>query len=216
LLLLGLQHTNADAAGIITSALPAMVAFFSIIFLKERLTFHTTFCIVFAIVGLIIVNAHALPTNRQNHFFGDMIILCSLVPEAAYYILSKMHQNKLPVFLVSALMNGINIPIFLLFFLAQSQATPLGLLFDNLLLLMIVGIGSALFYVFWFLGCKNVHGTAAGLTTAFMPVSTLTMAYLFLDEKISPTQMIGMLFIIFSIFSNVLQKSKHQTIKTVP
>lgn len=207
LLLMGLKYTSASIAGIITSALPAIVAIFSIIFLKERLTSHTAFCIGLAIVGLIIINAHSLHFNNSNNFFGDMIILISLLPEAAYYILSKLHTNKLPIFLVSSLMNGINVPIFLFLAIFHHLAFPSGFLLTQSVLLMIVGIGSAMFYVFWFLGCKNVHGTAAGLTTAFMPIATLIIAYIFLDEKISITQFAGMVLVILSIIFNAAKKS---------
>jgi len=206
LLLMGLKYTSASVAGIITSALPAIVAIFSIIFLKERLTSHTAFCIGLAIAGLIIINAHSLHFDNSNHFFGDIIILISLIPEAAYYVLAKLHKNKLPIFLVSSLMNGINVPIFLFLAIFQHLTFPANFLMMQSFLLVIVGIGSAMFYVFWFLGCKRVHGTAAGLTTAFMPITTLIIAYVFLNERISISQLAGMFLVILSIIFNASKK----------
>lgn len=202
LLLFGLTHTSASVAGIITSALPAIVAIFSVIFLRERLTIFTILCIVFALVGLIIINAHNFHIGDGGHLFGDLIILISLIPEAAYYVLSKIYKNKLPVFLISALMNGINVPIFFLLSYFGHYSLSMNITWHQALLLMTVGSGSALFYVFWFMGCKKVHGTSAGLSTAFMPIATLIIAWMFLGETISIAQMLGMFLVILSIFFN--------------
>ena len=208
LLLLGMKFTSASMAGIITSALPAIVVIASIVFLKERLTRRAGLSIGLAILGLIIINARNLHLEQSDHFLGDMIILLSLIPEAAYYILSKLHQNKLPVFLVSALMNGINVPVFCLILIFHQHPISLNLHAFQCVLLLIVGIASALFYVFWFLGSRKVHSTAAGLTTAFMPIATLIIATLFLKETISNVQFIGMLLVILSIvYSSKIQQA---------
>lgn len=208
LLLLGMHYTSASIAAIITSALPAIVAIFSIIFLKEKITFFTILCILFTIGGLVIINLHNLFNTNNNSLLGDFIVLLSLLPEAGYYILSKIHENKLPVFLVSALMNGINIPLFLLFLFIPSQHLGGYFSFKIVLLFLVVGISSALFYVFWYLGYKRVSGSSAGLTTAFMPIATLLVAFIFLGETISLLQLVGMIFVILSIFVNARRKPK--------
>ena len=56
--------------------------------------------------------------------------------------------------------------------------------------------------MFWLLGSNNIRGSSAGLTTAFMPIVTLIISYVFLNEKISIVQFVGMVLVIFSIFFN--------------
>jgi len=202
LLLFGLQYTSATVAGIITSTLPAIIAIFSIIFLRERINFFTGLCIIFSFIGLIIINAHNLFQDNTHNLFGDLIILISLIPEATYYVLCKVHKNKLPIFLISSLMNGINIPIFLLITLVAHYDMPTSMTLHQLSLLLIVGVASALFYVFWFLGCKHVPAIAAGLSTAFMPIATLIVAWVFLGEIITLYQFVGMMLVILAIFFN--------------
>ncbi len=213
-LLLGLHYTSASVAGIIMSALPAIIVIFSILFLKESITFSTMLCIGFAVLGLVVINASHLSGQASQNLLGDLLILISLIPEAAYYVLSKYHGNKLPIFLVSALMNGINIPVFLLILLFQHSSISLQMLWSHLLLLFVIGASSALFYVFWISGSKHIHGSSAGLTTAFMPIGTLFIAWVFLSEKISILQLVGMLFVILSIVMNaakqfILSKKYH-------
>jgi drug/metabolite transporter (DMT)-like permease len=66
-------------------------------------------------------------------------------------------------------------------------------------ILFLVSISSALFYLFWFLGCNQVSAGTAGLVTAAMPISTLLLSFLFLGEHITPVQGIGTLLILLSI-----------------
>lgn len=201
LMLWGLKYTNASIAGIITSALPAMISIMFCIFLKERFTLKKWLCIGFATLGLAIVslvNFTAGPGGSEL-VFGACIILLALIPEASYYVLSKAHVVKLPVFLISALINGINavllLPIALLeinwqsFHVSLFQATILGL----------IGITSGLFYVFWYLGADKANASFASLSTAAMPISTIIIAWLTLGESITLMQFIGMCLVIISI-----------------
>lgn len=205
LLLAGLKYTTASVTGIITSALPAITAIFSLIFLKARFTLSTIGCILFSVLGLVIINFHGMQSLSTTHLVGELLILLALLPEAAYYILNKYHKNKLPVFLVSAIMNGINIPLF--FIILFSAHADLSYTISTLqyALLSIIGIGTGLFHVFWFLGSKHIHASAVGLTTAFMPLATLILAFIFLGESISLYQGIGMILVIIAIFFNTMK-----------
>ncbi len=205
LLLLGLKFTTASVAGIITSALPAVVAVFSIIFLKERITLFTSACIIFSILGLLIINMRGFVSGNTSRLIGDLLIFLSLLPEAGYYILVKFHKNKLPIFLVSALMNGINIPVFYVMVLITHDKFPPNFTGMQILLLFVLGVSSALFYVFWILGCRQVRASMAALTTAVMPIGTLFIAWLFLGESITLMQLIGMLLVILAIIINALK-----------
>jgi drug/metabolite transporter (DMT)-like permease len=200
LMLLGLHYTDANIAGIITSALPAIIAIISWIVLREKITFKKGLCIFFATLGLLVISIGKLQFNG-NHLslLGVIIILLSLLPEAGYYVLSKVHPNRLPVFLISAILNGINALILwpLLFFFINWHTLHIsGFLW---LILIIVGLTSGLFYTFWFLGSHRVDATLASLSTAFMPVMTVLIAWLALAEKINGSEFLGMSLVIISV-----------------
>lgn len=82
--------------------------------------------------------------QRKPFFLGDALVLTSLLPEAMYYILSKMHVNSLPVFLISSLLNGIN-AILLLFCLSFSTWDSFTIHTLDWLILIILGLSSGLF-----------------------------------------------------------------------
>ena len=199
LMLTGLNYTDANVAGIITSALPAIIAIMSWLMLGEKISSQKALCVVFATLGLIMIAYDKYDGIGKSHsFFGDVIVLLSLLPEAGYYILFKLYPNKLPMFLVSALLNAINALILLpaLFFI---DWTPSAIHLSNWLILLTLGLSSGLFYVFWFIGSQRVDGIMASLSTATMPVATVILAWLILNEQLTLMEFIGMSVVILSI-----------------
>ncbi|MGQ3891184.1 DMT family transporter [Legionella sp. CNM-4043-24] len=199
LMLTGLNYTDANLAGIITSALPAIIALMSWLVLGEKISAQKGLCVAFACLGLMIIAGDKLKGSTYAHsFLGDFLVLLSLFPEATYYILCKLYTNRLPLFLTSSLLNGINAILLLpvLFFINHSVFDiPL----TGWLILLLVGLGSGLFYVFWFIGASKVDGIMASLSTAVMPVATVILAWLILGEQLTVWQFIGMGMVVFSI-----------------
>lgn len=199
MLLWGLNYTSAGSAGIITSMLPAIIVVFSVIFLKERLTAFSTACVCFAVIGLFIINMKNFSVNNMSMLWGDFLIFLALIPEAVYYILARKYVSSLPLFLTATIMNAVNLPFSLLCLVLSHSHTFSGVNLHAWLILIIIGLATGFFYVFWFYGCRFVKGSVAGLITAAMPLSTLLLASIFLDETIGPFQLLGMIMVIVSI-----------------
>ncbi|MBK2125774.1 DMT family transporter [Fangia hongkongensis] len=201
MMLSGIQFTSASMAGLITSTLPAIIIVLSFFIFKQRITRFKLLCIIFATIGLIAINAPNMHGSSFSAYslLGDVIILFAMIPEALYYVLSKFKATKLSAVKAAFLMNLINaiamLPI--IFFAHWGSLLELNLTGSAVLLL--VSIVSALFYLFWFMGCNQVSSTTAGLITAFMPISTLGLSFIFLGEKITLIQGIGTLLILLSI-----------------
>jgi drug/metabolite transporter (DMT)-like permease len=199
LMLTGLHYTDANIAGIITSALPAIVAIMCWLVLGEKISAQKALCVILATAGLTIIAYDKLNgVGRAHSFLGDFLVLLSLLPEAGYYVLCRFYANKLPIFLTSALLNVINAIILLpaLFFI-QWAPTEISLL--NWFLIFVVGLSSGLFYVFWLMGSKRVDGVMASLSTAIMPIATVFLAWIILNEKLSALDFIGIGLVIGSI-----------------
>ncbi len=199
LMLAGLNSTDANVAGIITSALPAIIAVMSWLILGEKISAQKGLCVAFATAGLIVIGYGKLHGVGISHsFLGDSIVLLSLLPEAAYYILCKLYSNRLPLFLTTALLNGINalllLPAVFLMTWDPSQITA-----ASWFILFVIGLSSGLFYVFWSMGAQRVDGVMASLSTAVMPVATVILAWVILGEQLSRIEFAGMALVIFSI-----------------
>lgn len=202
LMISGLQFTDANIAGIITSALPAIIAIMAWLMLKERLYAKTIICILFATIGLIIIAFDKVQgVSLDNSVLGNLLVFGSLFPEAAYYIFTKLHPNRLPIVLASIMINAINALILLIIF-AIVHPNMQHISLENWFILIFLGLTAGLFYVFWFLGCRHVEGVKASLATAVMPVATVIFSWGLLGEELSLIQLIGMGLVVFSIIIN--------------
>lgn len=200
LMIHGLRYTSANIAGIITSALPALIAVMCWIVLKEKFTRKKALCVLFATVGLVIISANEFTVRTDNgSLLGIAIIILSLLPEAAYYVLSKIHVNLLPIFLISAIINAINALIIIPIMLLHLGWLGLHLSAMDWGMLAVIGVSSGLFFVFWYLGADKVDATLASLSTAIMPVATVSIAWLALGESITMPQLMGMGLVMMSI-----------------
>ncbi|MBA2657666.1 MAG: DMT family transporter [Tatlockia sp.] len=201
LILWGLNYTDANVAGIITSALPAIIALMSWIILGEKISGKKAVCVGFASLGLLVIAYDKMSSLKVSHSFrGDVLVLASLIPEATYYILAKMHISPLPVFLISSLLNGIN-AILLLCCLSFTTWHGVNIHSGDWFILVILGLSSGLFYVFWYFGCQKVDGIMASLSTAVMPLATVIIAWLLLGEHLTIGQAIGMTMVVLSILA---------------
>lgn len=200
LMLWGLQYTDANNAGIITSILPLIIALMSWFILGEKFSSRTFISILLVTLGLIIVSYGDYKGGDKFSLSGYLLILLSLLPEALYYILSKLYRIPLPIFLLSALLNGIN-ALILCLLLPFASFSPLNLHNDQVFSLLLLGLSSGLFYVFWYYGCEQVDGMLASLSTAIMPVSTIILAWLFLGEHFTLIQCLGVGVIISSVLA---------------
>ncbi len=202
LILLGLQYTDAAIAGMIISVLPAVIAFGAIVFLRERLSMTTVVATAAAVSGLLIINGQHLHMGTHGYLIGDAIILLALLPEAAYFVLSRFYDIPLPTFHLSLVMNGVNflslIPLVLFSGLKQTVAID-SVSFEVVLL---TGIASAFFYVFWAVGAKEIPASKASVFTAMGPLLISMIAYLVLGEDMTLLQLLGMFLIILSVIGS--------------
>lgn len=201
LLLWGLQYTDAYIAGIITSALPAIITIFSAIFLHERLKVFNGLCVIFAVLGLVLINFSDFHFDNRKELLGAFIVFLALIPEATYYLLVKKHVVRMPLLLISAVINFINVPILycILVFGGHHVWSFSSLQWS---ILVAVALSSGIFYVLWNWGAQVVRGITSALFTAFMPIATLLIAAIFLGESISFLQFFGMILVLISIVLN--------------
>ncbi|WP_116964321.1 DMT family transporter [Fastidiosibacter lacustris] len=201
LMLSGIQFTTASMAGLITSTLPAMIIILSFFIFKQRITRLKALCIIFATIGLIAINGTNITANDFSSLslIGDGIILIAMLPEALYYVISKFKSTELSAVKSAFLMNIINAIAMVPFLFFTNWYELVVLSYIAYFVLLLVSISSALFYLFWFMGCNQVSASTAGLVTAAMPISTLLLSFIFLDEKITLIQGVGTLLILTSI-----------------
>lgn len=204
----GLECTSANKAGIIASTLPAIIGIFSFLFLKEKFSLKKKVSLLLATVGLFVVSFNQTNVQHESStFVGDLIIFLSLIPEAGYYVLTKLYDIKTPIFFLSGLLNLINVIILIPITLLQSNFVQIS--FTSGFFLVLISISSALFYVFWYKGSRESDATECSLATSIMPIVVLFLSWVTLNEVVSFPQIIGVFFVMLSILTAFTQNTEN-------
>lgn len=205
LMLLGLRHTTADTAAIITSTIPAFITVFSFFILKESLPIYKLIAIGLSMLGVMLITVTPLIHVNQTDVWGDFFVLLAVITGALFPICAKLSLTKISTYFTSFTFNVFGLLLFLP--LAFNQAISFNFHSITLpvwLVVIFYSVAANILYVhFWNKGLTVVSASTASLFTAIMPMSTAIFAYLFLNETITPLQILGMLCIFISLFLGI-------------
>jgi drug/metabolite transporter (DMT)-like permease len=189
LMLNGVQRTSAVAAGVITSTIPAVVALFSWLFLKERPDGRALISIALAIVGVVVINVanntHSGGTQGGSSLLGNLMILGAVCCESLYVILSRQLTQTLPAIEICAYTHGfglllmlpLGLPALLTFNYASVTLPVWGLV-------LWYGLSASIFsFWLWMKGIRYVDGSLAGVFSAVLPIAAAAYGIAFLGER---------------------------------
>jgi drug/metabolite transporter (DMT)-like permease len=186
LMLGGVHRTSAVAAGVITSTIPAVVALFSWVFLRERPDGRALASIALAIAGIAVINfAHAGDSGSPQSFAGNLMVLGAVCCESLYVILSRRLTQTLEPLDICAYTHLFG------FLLMLPVGLPYALSFDYSVvpagiwgLSIWYGLAASIFsFWLWMKGIRHVPGSIAGVFTAVLPVAAAIYGIVFLDER---------------------------------
>ena len=205
LMLGGVHRTSAVAAGVITSTIPAVVALFSWLFLRERPDARALAAIVLAIAGIAVINlAHAGESGdagAAGSFIGNLMVLGAVCCESLYVILSRRLTQTLAPLDICAythlfgflLMLPVGLPGALSFDFAS---VPAGIWW----LALWYGLSASVFsFCLWMMGIRHVPGSIAGVFTAVLPVAAAIYGIAFLGERPTPAHGIALACVVAGI-----------------
>jgi drug/metabolite transporter (DMT)-like permease len=186
----GVALTSASAAGIILSTLPAVVAVFSALFLRERLGPRAILAVVLAVAGIAVLQltrAGADSGLHGNVALGNLLVFGSVCCEAIYVVIGKRLTANLSAMRISALINLFGLALMLPFGLWQARAFDFAALdASQWTLLVYYALGaSALATWLWLTGLKAVPANHAGVFTVGLPIASTLVAVAFLGESLA-------------------------------
>ncbi len=207
-ILYGLQYTTATVAGIINSAVPALVALFAFFFLRETIRINTMIAIALCVLGIMVLSfGKQDPFNGSEHYLlGIVLIILAIIPEAMYTIFSKFTTKTISPMATTALINLFNVVLFLPLAIYSGFNFVSEISVVSWLKIFLYGIsGGILFFLFWCRGLLNVPANTAAIFMGLMPISTTLLAYIFLKEDIAIYEIIGMGCVLLSIYIGARQ-----------
>ncbi len=211
-MMISLKYTSASSTGIVLSTTPAVLALFSVIFLKEKVMTKTIIAVIICFVGMSFLNVDFADLSLKWDFrlvIGSLFAFFSVCSEAMFTIFRKKQSNSdKPLTSTSIVMFF----AFILFLPAGGYSAVVDnilsiIKFSDFIYMMIYGVMcSAAAYAFWFSGLAKVKiGEAAGFS-GFMPLSSVVLSIVVLGEKIILTHIIGVVLILIGIYMIVLKK----------
>jgi drug/metabolite transporter (DMT)-like permease len=193
---LGLSQTLAINATLIAHLQPLFVAYFSYIFLKERLHHNDylagslVFLAVIFITGRSFENLLAL----QLGSLGDVLVFFAMLCWAIVAIPGKLLTHQ---------MNSILI-VFLRFVVASCAFLPTLILVNQLtfpsILQAALGVLVGFGYILYYEGLKRIKASQLALTELSAPFFAMVLAFYFLGETTSLLQGIGMIVLFLGLY----------------
>ncbi|WP_312501926.1 DMT family transporter [Lacrimispora sp.] len=201
----GLQYTTAANSGLITSSSPVIVALLAFFFLKERLSRQRILGIFFVVIGLFIINLYPFfngETDGSTSIKGNVLILLAVFCEALFSIMSKVACKPVSALYRTAIIT------FYAFLLLLPFSIYDGLYYDwtrinssSIFCVFYYGVFvSFLSYVLWFKGIERVQASSSAVFTSIVPVSSIILSALILNDSILFVHIIGLICIISGIF----------------
>jgi drug/metabolite transporter (DMT)-like permease len=185
----GVALTSASAAGIILSTLPAVVAVFSAMFLRERLGARAILAVLLAVAGIGVLQLTRAGASglHGNVALGNLLVFGSVCCEAIYVVIGKRLTANLSAMRISALINLFGLALMLPFGLWQARAFDFSALDASqwMLLVYYALAASALATWLWLTGLKSVPANHAGVFTVGLPISSTLVAVAFLGESLA-------------------------------
>jgi drug/metabolite transporter (DMT)-like permease len=207
--LYGLRYTSAANAAVITAATPAVMALFSLLFLKERLRLHTAFGVSAALAALVIINLDQVSqVGNQGSWLGNLLIGMAVISEVMLTIFRKLTRTGISSITNTTMLTLIAIVLMMPFALLELKAFSLGHITgrDWLAIIYYGAIATSAAYILWGSGALKIPATYTGVACVAMPVSALLLSGIVLGEILTLYHILGCSLAVIGI---VICNSRH-------
>ena len=204
-MLFGMRYTTAVAAGIIMSAIPAVVAALSWVFLKERVNWRSWVGIACAALGIALyslsksqLQSHSNNASEQINvhnleWLGNLLLMGAVLCEAAYAVIGKKLTDGIGAKRISALINLVGLALVFPLGLWAALSFDFGQVSLPIWgLLVFYGLAASVWTVWlWMTGLQTVPASQAGVFTVMLPISAALTGVIFLGETMSGMQLLA-------------------------
>ena len=197
-----IRYSGATVAVILLYTAPIYVLFYSLLFFKEKLTKGKIMGLILTIVGCFLaVGGFNINSYENFSLLGVLYGLLAAITYASYTIMGKIGMENYSPFTVatySLIVGAILLAI---------PYPPVGSVLTNMDIFMwssLLGLGfvaTFLAFVCYTTGLKRVDSSKASIIVTVEVVAAAFLAYFFLDENLTFTRVIGIIFVLIGIIA---------------
>ena len=199
----GLKLIEAGRASVIVANNPILIALFSAYLFKEPLNPVKIIGIIVSVGGAIIVISHGniFEVLQGGLGLGEIYVFCCVASWVAFSLIGKAVMSNLsPLRSVTySSMAGtlfLAVPAFL-----EGGFSFIGYsLFEWALIFYMGFFGTVLGFLWYYEGIQKIGPTRAGLFINFVPISAILLAFVFLDEQITLSLLIGTIMVSSGVY----------------
>lgn len=206
---LGLQYIKAGLERIILFIYPTIVVVLSWLVFKKKISKIQLLAIFITYLGVVIIFWNEIGVTGDNVLWGGFLVFLSAITYASYLVGSGWLIPKFGVLTFTAYAMLVSTFCVIIHYIFVGDYDLFNYPIEVYLLAIVMSIFSTL--IPSFLVSKAIDSLGASTFSIFGslgPVSTIVLAYFFLDEKISFIQLMGMLVVIFGIILVSRKKQK--------
>lgn len=197
-----LQLTSASQAGMITSLMPIITAMAAGYFLKEIITKQILFGSLIAMSGAIWLSLQATTSfDAPNPLLGNFLEFLAMVCAAGYTITARYLSDKYSALFITAIQVFIGAIFFTPLFIYEVTTTTMIFSMQSFLWIAYLGVVVTLAgYGLYNYALTKIEASKAAIFVYLIPVFTLLLAYLVLNEKLSISEFVACFVILFGVF----------------
>ena len=199
---MALTHTDASQAGMICALLPLMVAVAARFTLGERITRRTLSGFGLAIVGAVILSAAASATETApNPALGNFLEFMAMVCATGYMITLKGLTPRYGSWFLTMIQAFIGSVFYLPLLFLPSTQLPTAFSLPGALSVAYLGIFVTIgAYGLYNYGMSKIPASQASSFINLIPVITLILGWLFLNERLNPVQYAASAVVIAGVY----------------
>jgi drug/metabolite transporter (DMT)-like permease len=192
----GLMQTSVTHYALIYGLLPSCTATLSVLVGKDQMNVAKCTGILLSLIGCVIAVFQVAPSEPAAFQFGDLFVLLFTVMMSAHIVLSSGIVKRFGVMVSNTVMFGSS--SLLLFIGSLEWSEPLHKEVPLLITMSVLYIGCATAAIFLlrYRALQSLSPATVGTYHNLIPVCTVLLAYMCLDEQVGAKTMLGGIMVV--------------------
>jgi drug/metabolite transporter (DMT)-like permease len=204
---LGLQYISAGLERLILFLYPTMVVFISALIFKHRIGRTALFALLVSYAGIALVFLHDVKILQHDALSGSVLVFASALAYAMYLVGAGHIIVRIGATRFTAYVMTVACVACLLQFAVTHSVADLNLPFRVYGLSVAMALFSTVLPAFLLAAAiRRIGSMHTSMVGSVGPVSTIYLAYLFLDERLSLVQISGSILVLVGVLMISLKK----------